>query len=293
MCLDALYANTRGQFGILVVAGAVDPETRASLDWLRTTKSNLDHVLEDGLLTQAKARNLGLQHCAERFVVILENDVIVDDNWLPPMLECMRDEQVAVVTPLLWWYRGLHAAGGSFDLVDDGGTRVLKHSISYSDIRRKPVDYPENHCLLIDREQLPGFPFDDVEPFDVDLGLTLRARGLTAFLEPTSTATYAAPPPIELRDIPPFELRWGWTQWEEANERFQEKWGVRYDRSKKRASYRRQRLKFGFASRYPNSITVLITNLLFALANNLQARLSRRRAPRLQARGRSRSNAVC
>jgi hypothetical protein len=214
--------------------------------------------------------------------VILENDVVVDDNWLPPMLECMRDEQAAVVAPLLFWYRGLHAAGGSFELMDEGGTPVLKHGIGYSDIRRRPVDYPENHCLLIDLDQLQGFAFDDVEPFDVDLGLTLRTKGLTAFLEPTSTATYVAPPPIELRDIPPFEARWGWTQWEEANKRFEEKWGVRYDRSKKRSSYFRQRLKFGLASRYPNATTVLITNLLFALANHLQARLSGRRVPRLQ-----------
>jgi glycosyltransferase involved in cell wall biosynthesis len=280
MCLDALYANTGTRFRILVVAGAVDDETREHLDRLKATKSNLSYVLEDRLLTQAKARNLGLSHCSERFVVLLENDVVVHENWLPPMLECMRDEQAAVVTPLLWWYRGLHAAGGSFELLDDGETLVLSHSISYSQIRRRRVDYPENHCLLIDREQLPEFPFDDVEPFDVDLGLTLRDLGLTAFLEPVSEATYAAPPPIEIRDIPLFKLRWGWPAWEDANRRFQEKWGLRYDRSRKRASYRRQQLKFALVSRYPNHINIRITNFVFLLTNNLQALLSRRRLPR-------------
>jgi glycosyltransferase involved in cell wall biosynthesis len=278
-CLDALYSNTDGRFRVIVVAGGVDETTTCYLERLRATKGNLSLVLEDGLLTQAEARNLGLSHLDERFVVVLENDVIVHENWLAPLLECMREEQAAVVTPLLWWYRGLHAAGGSFDLRNDGGgTAVLTHTINYSEIRRRRVDYPENHLVLIDRRQLTGFPFDDVEPFDVDLGLTLRERGLTVFLEPASTATYSAAPPLEVSDIPPFTLRWGWSTWNAANQRFQQKWGLRYDQSKKRASYRRQRLRFAVAARYPNRVTVGMTNQVFALTNRLQTLMTRRRS---------------
>ena len=229
-------------------------------------------VLVDHLLLPGEARNLALRECNERFCIVLENDTIVHKNWLPPMLECLRDEGATVVTPLVWWYRGLDTAGCVFEEQENNATPTLNHRILYTGIRRKQIDYPENHCILIDRRQLPDINlFDDVEPFDVDLGLTLRKRGLSVFLEPRSEVTYSAPPPLEVRDIPPFKLRWDATAWEARNERFMEKWQVIYDPSSKRASYRRQHLKLGLACWYPNRVTVGMSNITFRLVNRLQA----------------------
>jgi Glycosyl transferase family 2 len=280
--IEAIYAHTRVPFRLLVVLGGADQATRDDLAAIQAAKGNLTVLLEDRLLLQGESRNRGLRSCDERFLVVMENDTIVHDDWLAPMLECMRDEEAAVVTPLLWWYRGLHAAGGSFHERDTHGTVAFSHTIDYSGIRRRRVDYPENHCLLIDRRRLPQDDlFDEVEPFDVDLGLTLRAHGLSAVLEPRAMATYSAPPPLQVRDIPPFSLRWDWPAWEAANHRFERKWGITYDLSYKRASYRRQRFKLGLAARYPNDMTVGLTNMVFGLSNRLQTlhtRARRRRA---------------
>ena len=290
--LEALESRTPQPFRILVVAGAPDPETREYLQRLEETRPHIEAILVDHLLTQAEARNLGWRRATARFVVVLENDTIVHENWLPPLLECLQEESAAVVTPLLWWYRGLHAAGGTFHQRQRDGVRVIDYAIDYSGIRRRQVDYPENHCLLFDRQMLPGFEFDDVEPFDVDLGLTLRQRGLRAWLEPRAVATYSAPPTIEVRDLPAFTMRWDWPRWELENGRFAEKWGVTYDRAYKRASYRLQWCKLGLARWLPNALTVGIANVMFATTNRIQTWSERLRLRRSGASGQYESNAA-
>ncbi|QQS46826.1 MAG: glycosyltransferase [Acidobacteriota bacterium] len=276
-CFDALYAHTRTGFRVIAVAGAVDRKTREYFDLLLSRKDNLRVILADHLLTQGEARNIGLRQADERFCVVLENDTIVHENWLPPLLQCMREEGAAAVTPLLFWHRGIHAAGCMFEERETDGIKVLKHRILYTGVHRKRIDYPENHCILLDRRLLPDIDiFDDVEPFDVDLGLLFRKYGLKVFLEPDSAATYSAPPPVEVRDIPPLKLRWDPASWEKRNLRFRRKWGVYYDPSSKLASYRRQQLKFGLAFRHPSKLTVWVSNVYASLINLILSLVMRR-----------------
>ncbi|WNM60278.1 glycosyltransferase family 2 protein [Candidatus Nitrospira neomarina] len=269
-CLEALYARTYVPFRVIVVAGGIDRRTKDYLHQLREQKDNLSVVLVDRLLMQGEGRNLGIQQADERFCIVLENDTIVHENWLFPMLDCMREEGAAVVMPLIWWYGRIHAAGAMFEEREKDGKVVFHHKILYTGIRRKQIDYPECHCVLIDRRLLPGTAiFDDVEPFDVDLGLTLRKYGLKVFLEPRSGVTYSALPQWEVHDIPPFKFRWDAAAWEARNRLFMNKWGVRYEPSSKLASYRRQLLRLGFARWYPNKFTVGLSNVGVRLEKKL------------------------
>ena len=271
-CLEAIYAHTDVPFQVVIAAGGVDVATKQYLHQCQLDKKNLRFVLHEKLLMQGEARNLAMQYVQERFCVILENDTIVHQKWIQPLLKCMREEHAAAVMPLIRWYRGIHAAGCSFDERRENGNITFRHKILYTDIYRKKIDYPECHCILIDRDQMRGQNiFDDVEPFDVDLGLILRKHGLSAFLEPRSIATYSAPPPLEVRDIPAYKFRWDGPSWVARNERFMQKWGVTYDPSVKRASYQRQQFKLGLARWYPTRITVGMSNIGARLMNRILA----------------------
>jgi hypothetical protein len=268
------------RFRVIVVAGGTDKATKEDLYQLQLQKDNMTVVFVDRLLMQGEMRNIAIRQVNERFCVILENDTIVHENWLGPMLECMREEKAAVVTPLILWYRGIHAAGCVFEEREKHGAIAFQHKIMYTGIRRRRIDYPECHCILIDRQLLQGNDiFDDVEPFDVDLGFMLRKNELSVFLEPRSVVTYAAPPPWEVRDIPAFKFRWDATSWEVRNRRFMKKWGVTYNPSSKRASYRRQQLKLGLARWYPTRFTVGVSNVGVGWINRLLLPIARRRLP--------------
>ncbi len=278
-CLAALYAHTDVPFRLLVVAGGVDQETKDYLHRLEAQKGNIKLVFAHHLLLQGEARNIGMRQVDESLCVVLENDTIVHPGWLPPLVQCMREERAAVVMPLVLWYRGIHAVGCTFEQQEKDGTLILRHRILYGDIRRKRIDYPESHCILIDRKQLPSLDlFDDVEPSDVDFGLTLRRYGVSIFIEPRSVVTYSAPPPWEVRDIASFKLRWDPAAWEHRNRQFMEKWAVTYDPSEKRASYRRQQLKLGLARWYPSKVTVGMSNLAVGSLRRLLCLVMRGRA---------------
>jgi glycosyltransferase involved in cell wall biosynthesis len=260
-CLEALYAHTDVRFRLIVVAGGTDSATKKYLHQLQRQKDNVSAVITDHLLMQGEARNIAMRQAGERLCVVLENDTIVHKAWLAPMLECMREEGAAVVAPLILWYRGIHAAGCMFEEQQKDGAVMFRHEILYEGTRRRRIDYPENHCVLIDRQRLPAKDiFDDVEPFDVDLGLTLRKYGLNVFVEPRSVVTYSAPPPWEVRDVALFKFRWDPTSWVERNTRFAQKWAVAYDPASKWASYRRQQLMLGLACWYPTRATIGVSN---------------------------------
>src|SRR5262249_29768125 len=139
-CLEALYAYTDIQFRVIVVTGGTDRKTQDYLHQLQVQKDNLSVLLLDRLLLQGEARNIAIQQAAERFCVVLENDTIVHKNWLPPMLECMREEGAAVVMPLILWYRRIHAAGCMFEEQEKDGAVVFHHRIMYTGMRRRQID---------------------------------------------------------------------------------------------------------------------------------------------------------
>ena len=199
----------------------------------------------------------------------------------------MRDERAAVVAPLLldFWEGTIHTAGGMFDERARDGAVTFSHESmpprmppAHVSLQRTRIAYAEAHCLLIDRQQLhdPTL-FDDVEPFDADLGLTLRSRGLTAYLEPRSRATYLTPPPLQVHDIAAFKFRWDVAAWTARNRRFQHKWHVTYDGARKQRFYRRQHRKLGLARWYPSSSTVWLFNTYLGVLNRLRSQVRRRR----------------
>lgn len=269
-CLRALYAHTQPPFRITVVVGGADLETRAYLDGLVRKHGNMDVIHRDAPLRQGESRRLALSSIAATRCVLMENDTIVHPGWLPPLLDAADRECAAIVMPLVMWHRGIHAAGCNFSLVTRDGTTSLEHSIEYGAIRRKRIGYAETHCMLVDLEQLTHADLcDDVEPGDVDLGLTLNAKGCIAVFEPRSVVTYAAPPPIEARDVRHSLDRWSLTRWTESHARFVAKWNLRYDASAKLASYRRQALRLALVRHHPTAVTVALTNLGTHILNRL------------------------
>lgn len=278
-CLEALYANTRPPFRVVVVAPGVDAATARFLEEFAGAHENLEVIPSPLLALQGEARLAGLRRADERYCVILENDTLVHRGWLEGLLACMREESCAVVMPLIHWYRGIHSAGCTVSEVKTNEGLRLDHAIVYTDIRRKSIDYPECHCILIDRLLLGGARiFEDVEPFDVDLGLELRRLGLRVFLEPAAEATYLPSPPLEVRDVDAYRFRWDPVLWRERNARFVAKWRVVYDARRKVASYRRQQRKLGVARWFPNRLTVGVANGVFVLTNAILARIRGTRA---------------
>ena len=147
----------------------------------------------------ARAANQGAELAGGELVVFLNNDAIVHDGWLAPLVEAVdRDARVAAAGPRLLNLDGSLQEAGAL-VARDGST----WSYGYGDDPDRPeyrcprvVDYAAGACLLVRRAALlecGGFA-DAYSPAyyeDVDLCFALAARDLRTVYEPRSLVTHA------------------------------------------------------------------------------------------------------
>ena len=256
--LEALYRYTDPPFRLVYVDGGSPSWVRRYLESAARDRG-LDLVRSDGYLVPNRARNLALSRVHTKYVVFIDNDVIVSPGWLPPLVRCAEETNAAIVGPLvcesLPFHSTIHYAGGAshIDTVERDG-RVERHLVEtmlrqgqrvadvHHELRRVPTEGAEFHCMLV-RTSI----FDRVGPFDeallavrenVDFCLAVARAGGPVYLEPASIVTYAAYKALALSDIPFYLLRWN-NQWTLATlHHLRDKWGLTED-----ASFQRQYTK--------------------------------------------------
>ena len=147
----------------------------------------------------ARAANQGADLAGGELVAFLNNDALVHDGWLAPLVEALdREARVAAAGPRLLNLDGSLQEAGAL-VARDGST----WSYGYGDDPDRPeyrfpraVAYAAGACLLVRRAALldcGGFA-DVYSPAyyeDVDLCFALAARGLRTAYEPRSLVTHA------------------------------------------------------------------------------------------------------
>lgn len=242
LCLDALREHTERVHPLVYVDGN---SPRAFADELarRADRGELTLVRTEHYLPGNVARNLALAHVHTKYVVFLDNDVLVRPGWLAALIRCAEETGAAIVGPL-YCIGGpesdvVHTSGAELDVVETGGRRQLRErhlrcgepaAVVRADVGRTRRDEVEFHCLLA-RSDL----FERLGPLDpallsyfdhLDFCLGARRAGAAIWIECAATVTYLAPPPIAWADLPYFLLRWSATWYRASLARFCATWGL-------------------------------------------------------------------
>lgn len=200
-------------------------------------------VRSEHYVSPSQARNLVLDHITTRYVVFIDNDVLVTPRWLESLVACAEETGAAAVGPLM--FEGdptamvVHNAGGNFEFVGPPGQRDLVQHNEYGhrlrseippEVGRRRVDYVEFHGMLV-----RAAVFDQIGRLDegllstrehLDLCLRLKEVGGEVWSEMDSAITYENPPPVTRSDLPFFMLRWS-EAWNRASlEHFARKYGL-------------------------------------------------------------------
>ncbi|MCA1993394.1 MAG: glycosyltransferase [Coleofasciculus sp. S288] len=244
--LESIYEYTQMPFKLVYVDGNSPAKVRRYLDEQAQARG-FQLVRTDYYLSPNHARNLGLAHVKTKYVVFIDNDVIVSPGWLNALVQCAEETEATVVGPLMCQDAPVHeivhfAGGESHVVVDAKGRRRLREKMykqgqRVADVRkqlqRTQTELAEFHCVLVRTEIFERIGLlDEGIPNTkehLDFCMSVIQAGGTVYFEPECIVTYVPGPPLEWSDLPYYMLRWSdaWTLM--SLKRLQEKWDLAED----------------------------------------------------------------
>ena len=300
--LEKLWARTSERFELIYVDGRSPLPLQR---WLgRQSRARDFRLLSSGAyLSPSVARNLAAAASQSRYIVFVENDVLVSPGWLERLVMAAEATGAGAVGPLVCAgtpeAETILAAGGEVRFEDSGNGKQLRVTRSLAGsplgigrgvLQRQPTQLLRTDCLLVRREALEQIGrFDEgllSTRDDLDLCLRLSAAGWPIVLEPAARATLMGPRSLERSDRDYFSLRWsdGWNR--ASLEHFDAKWNLgagdpahndelrRLDEYRRKALFPVRRLLLAFGSHR----TRMIERRWLA---PLELRLNRRWYPRV------------
>lgn len=238
--LESLLEHTKVPHRLVYVDGGAPARIGRYLN-ARAVSRGFQLINANRYLTPNQARNIGWQAATTKYVVFVDNDVVVSPGWLAPLVACAEETGAWMVSPTICIGEPLgvdiHMAGGKASIRVQAGRRILSEKHHHAGkclpevrpaMRREPTELIEFHAVLVRRDI-----FEKLGPLDeqlrstrehVDLSLAVQQAGGTIYFEPDSVVTYVSPPPFAWSDCPYFLLRWS-EAWNLASlQHFRVKW---------------------------------------------------------------------
>ncbi|MBD2253470.1 glycosyltransferase family 2 protein [Nostoc parmelioides] len=262
--LESIYENSDYPFQLIYIDGASPRHIQKYL--AEQAQQKQFHLIRtDYYLSPNHARNLGLGQVTTKYVVFIDNDVVVTPGWLKPLVQCAEETGATIVSPLICQgsplHTEVHCAGGESRIkVETKGDitrrkmieKIYKQGRKVADVlphlQRQQTGLAEFHCMMVRTEIFQQIGLLDEALLNtkehVDLCILVADAGGTVYLEPESVMTYITSKPLEQTDINYYMLRWS-DAWELASlKRLSEKWNLtedEYFKNKyKRLGWRRQ-----------------------------------------------------
>lgn len=241
--LDSILKFTPKAVKIVFVASKMPAEILEGVEE-RAKTNNIEIVYVDSYLTPNQARNVAAQKIETEYVVFIDNDALVSENWLDPLIECADEEKATIVAPLIferypvWKY--VHIAGGESQIKTGNGNERVCHQLPF-DMRRDLIENPkefersettlvEFHAVLVRKdflEETRGLD-EGIRCMFEEWDMCMKAQELDRkiFFEPKSKVAYLAPLEASPDDIKFFDLRWSEKWLAESVERVTEKYNL-------------------------------------------------------------------
>lgn len=248
--LESIYEHTNIPFNLVYVDGGSPRDIRRYLE-AQAFEKQFHLVRTNCYLSPNRARNLGLRQVSSKYVVFIDNDVVVAPGWLNQLLQCAEEAGATIVAPLICQDKPVHeiahcAGGESAVVVETNAEKVERHIVEkiykqgrrIADMRdqlqRQETGLAEFHCVLVKMEIFEQVGLLDEAMMNskehVDFCMLVAQAGGTIYFEPASVVTYVPGPPLEWSDIPFYMLRWS-DAWELASlHRLRDKWDLTEDR---------------------------------------------------------------
>jgi GT2 family glycosyltransferase len=274
--LESIYAETDYPFELVYVDGGSSPQLKAYLE-AQSREKQFKLIRTEYFLSPNRARNIGIQAANGKYIVFVDNDVLVQKGWLHKLVDCAEETGATVVGTLTCIDNPVHEVvhnGGGTTYIETRteGNRIGRYAVQKSYLEGKRVskmseeltrvqcEFVEFHTALVRKSF-----FDEHGLLDegllstrehIDLCLSATKVGGTVYCERQSIVTYMTGAEFDWYDYTYFSLRWS-DAWDLASfDHFRKKWDVvedwYFERRYNRLGRRRYRaLMRPIISRFP------------------------------------------
>lgn len=293
--LESIYQNTNCPFQLIYIDGNSPAKVRLYLEEQAQAKQ-FQIIRTNYYLSPNHARNIGLRQVNTKYVVFIDNDVIVSPGWLQSLVQCAEETAATVVGPLVCQgtpvHEEVHCAGGETHIWLDKNAEVPRRRLREKmykqghlveklrqQFHRKPTELAEFHCVLVRTEIFERIGLLDEAMLNtkehLDFCMAVAQAGGSVYFEPECLVTYVPGPPLEWTDLHYYMLRWSdaWTL--SSLHRLRDKWNLAEDgyfqAKYKKLGWRRQetiikplnrRLTLGLSNRLFNFILIPLDKAL-------------------------------
>lgn len=244
--LESIFQYTTTPFELIYVDGGSPKSINTYLQDQAQLK-NFQLIRTEHYLAPNQARNLAIPHVKTKYVLFVDNDVVVSPEWLEKLIQCAEETNAAIVCPLTCigqpLHQTIHLAGGEAHIrveVNEAGTQRKVHEKHYfvnrpvvevqDQLYRQQCEFAEFHCMLVRTDIFETIGLLDEKLLStrehIDFCMSVTNAGGTVYCEPASVVTYVPDLKFEWSDLSFFFLRWS-DAWEIASlEHFCQKWDL-------------------------------------------------------------------
>jgi glycosyltransferase involved in cell wall biosynthesis len=229
--LDRLVETTPPGVAVIVADTGASPGPRAHMEQV-CKKHGYALLRSRSMATPNQARNAVIDMVTTKYVAFVDNDTLVTEGWLQPLVQCAEETGAWAVGPTICermpeatW---LHGYDGELEIRQTPDGRRYYHDLHYNahvkldsirhQLKRMETPIVEFHAMLVAMEAykaLGKYNENIVNMYEYgDFLLRVQAQGKKIMLEPNSLVTYVPPRGVPSEDREFFELRWceAWTE---------------------------------------------------------------------------------
>lgn len=181
-CIESIMRNTKVPYEIIVVDNASTDGTSA---YLTELGGQVRYRLLDNNRGFAGAINVGMLMAKGRTIVLLNNDVIVTEQWLENLLVCLNsDEAIGMVGPVTNYISGAQQIEVPYTKIEDM-PKFARENNQSNPSRWQRTDRLTGFCLLFRRELFEsvgyfdeGYEIGNYEDDDYNIRVRLLGRSL-------------------------------------------------------------------------------------------------------------------
>lgn len=239
--LQRIFDNTHIPFTLVVVDCNIPERFRREMEEVLEGRDNVKVLRTGRYMLTNEAHNLIMREATGQFLCLIENDILVEDDWLSPLLSACEEYSAEVAVPIILErqeeFEKIHfddRLGHISSIPGADGPKVEIHLRSTSkeydlDTSRRTIGMLETHCMLcrIDVFQRTG-PFDESlnTRAEVDFSLALHHAGARIVFEPKSRVIYSPPPPVFPEERDYYLFKWDLQRAAENHRHLVDKWNL-------------------------------------------------------------------